>query len=43
MARPPAPQLAASLLQRAGFQDVRNAPGSFKAWTHAGYPVENGG
>jgi hydroxyacylglutathione hydrolase len=35
--------LAASLLQRAGFEDVRNVPGSWKAWTNAGYPVENGG
>jgi hydroxyacylglutathione hydrolase len=35
--------LAASLLQRAGFEDVRNVPGSWKAWTSAGYPVENGG
>ena len=35
--------IAASLLQRAGFQDVRNVPGSWKAWTSAGYPVENGG
>lgn len=35
--------LAASLLQRAGFEDVRNVPGSWKAWTGAGYPVEEGG
>ncbi len=35
--------LAASLLQRAGFLDVRSVPGSWKAWTSAGYPVENGG
>jgi hydroxyacylglutathione hydrolase len=35
--------LAASLLQRAGFEDVRSVPGSWKAWTSAGYPVENGG
>jgi hydroxyacylglutathione hydrolase len=34
--------IAASLLQRAGFQDVRNVPGSWKAWTSAGYPIENG-
>jgi hydroxyacylglutathione hydrolase len=34
--------LAASLLQRAGFEEVRNVPGSWKAWTTAGYPVENG-
>lgn len=33
--------LAASLLQRAGFEDVRNVPGSWKAWTSAGYPIEN--
>jgi hydroxyacylglutathione hydrolase len=35
--------LAASLLQRFGFEDVRNVPGSWKAWTSARYPVENGG
>lgn len=34
--------LAASVLQRAGFSDVRNIPGSYKAWTNAGFPVENG-
>jgi len=31
--------LAASLLQNQGFADVRNVPGSWQAWTHAGYPV----
>ena len=30
--------LAASLLQKQGFADVRNVPGSWQAWTHAGYP-----
>jgi hydroxyacylglutathione hydrolase len=35
--------LAASLLQRAGFEKVRNVPGSWKAWTSAGYPVDHGG
>jgi hydroxyacylglutathione hydrolase len=30
--------LAASLLQHQGFADVRNVPGSWQAWTHAGYP-----
>lgn len=32
--------LAASLLQNHGFRDVRNVPGSWQAWTKAGYPVE---
>lgn len=32
--------LAASILQREGFQKVFNVPGSWQAWTHAGYPVE---
>ncbi|HEX8077590.1 MAG TPA: rhodanese-like domain-containing protein, partial [Chthoniobacterales bacterium] len=32
--------LAASLLQREGFSDVRNLPGSFHAWKAAGFPVE---
>ncbi|MHB8864245.1 MAG: MBL fold metallo-hydrolase [Pirellulaceae bacterium] len=32
--------LAASLLVRMGFEDVRNVPGSWKAWNVAGYPVE---
>ena len=32
--------LAASLLQRAGCDDVRNMPGSFKAWTTLGLPVQ---
>jgi hydroxyacylglutathione hydrolase len=35
--------LAASLLQRAGFEKVHNVPGSWKAWTSAGYPVDSGG
>lgn len=34
--------LAASLLQRRGFSDVSNVPGSWQAWTKAGYPVETG-
>lgn len=33
--------LAASLLQKHGFKDVRNVPGSWKAWENAGYPVES--
>lgn len=36
--------LAASLLKNQGFSDVRNVPGSWQAWTHAGYAeakVEN--
>lgn len=32
--------LAASMLQQRGFKDVRNVPGSWKAWTSAEYPVE---
>ena len=32
--------LAASLLLRMGFKDVRNVPGSWKAWKAAGYEVE---
>ena len=32
--------LAASLLQREGFTDVRNLPGSFHAWKAAKFPVE---
>lgn len=32
--------IAASLLARAGFRDVRNIPGSWKAWKSAGLPVE---
>lgn len=31
--------LAASLLVRMGFKDVRNVPGSWKAWKAAGYAV----
>lgn len=31
--------LAASLLQARGFDDVRNVPGSWQAWTQAGYPT----
>jgi hydroxyacylglutathione hydrolase len=31
--------LAASLLQAHGFKDVRNVPGSYSAWTAAGFPV----
>ncbi len=30
---------AASLLKSNGFTDVRNVPGSWKAWTAAGYPT----
>jgi len=32
--------LAASLLLRMGFKDVRNVPGSWKAWKTAGYEVQ---
>jgi hydroxyacylglutathione hydrolase len=32
--------IAASLLRAHGFQDVRNVPGSWKAWSAADYPVE---
>lgn len=32
--------IAASLLERHGYADVRNVPGSWQAWTKAGYEVE---
>lgn len=32
--------LAASVLERHGFRDVRNVPGSWQAWKNAGYPQE---
>ena len=32
--------IAASLLQRHGFKDVRTMPGSWRAWQAANYPVE---
>lgn len=32
--------IAASILQNAGFGCVCNVPGSWQAWTEAGYPVE---
>lgn len=32
--------MAASILAANGFEDVRNVPGSWKAWTSAGYPAE---
>ena len=32
--------VAASLLQARGFQEVHNVPGSWQAWTNAGYAVE---
>lgn len=32
--------IAASLLAAEGFSDIRNVPGSWKAWTEAGYRVE---
>lgn len=32
--------IAASVLQQHGFKDVRNVPGSWQAWTKAGYEVE---
>jgi hydroxyacylglutathione hydrolase len=31
--------LAASLLQASGFRNVRNVPGSYAAWTAAGFPI----
>lgn len=33
--------IAASILQRDGYEDVRNVPGSWQAWTKSGYEVEN--
>lgn len=33
--------MAVALLERAGFADVRNVPGSMSAWKAAGYPLEN--
>ncbi|MFG0332163.1 MAG: rhodanese-like domain-containing protein, partial [Maioricimonas sp. JB049] len=32
--------IAASLMQRDGFEDVRNVPGSMQAWKSAGYDIE---
>lgn len=32
--------IAASLLRQRGFDDVRNMPGSWQAWTNAGFEVE---
>jgi hydroxyacylglutathione hydrolase len=32
--------IGASMLRANGFTDVRNIPGSWQAWTAAGYPVE---
>lgn len=32
--------IAASVLQRHGYADVRNVPGSWQAWTNAGYEIE---
>ena len=34
--------IAASVLKRNGFGDVRSIPGSWQAWTSAGFPVEGG-
>ncbi len=34
--------IATSVLQQEGFADVRTVPGSWQAWTKAGYPVEGG-
>jgi hydroxyacylglutathione hydrolase len=34
--------LAASILKQEGFSDVRNVPGSWQAWTKAGFPVADG-
>lgn len=35
--------MAAQLLARAGFKDVRNLTGGMMMWHRSGYPVENGG
>lgn len=35
--------IAASVLQKAGVEDVHNVPGSWQAWKKAGYPIANGG
>ena len=32
--------IAASVLQRAGFKNVKNVPGSWKAWKASGLPIE---
>ncbi len=32
--------IAASLLQKNGFKNIHNIPGSFKAWKNAGYPIQ---
>ncbi|MCB1427263.1 MAG: rhodanese-like domain-containing protein, partial [Notoacmeibacter sp.] len=32
--------IAASLLKANGFEDVRNVPGSWKAWTAAGFATD---
>ncbi len=32
--------IAASMLQRSGYEDVQNVPGSWKAWSSAGYEIE---
>ena len=32
--------IASSLLAARGFSNIRNVPGSWKAWTAAGYPTE---
>lgn len=34
--------LAADALQRMGYTDVTSMDGGFRAWTAAGYPVEDG-
>lgn len=34
--------IAASLLERQGFKEVSNIPGSITAWKQAGYPLETG-
>lgn len=33
--------IAASILQKNGFKNVHSIPGSFKAWSAAGLPIEN--
>jgi len=32
--------IASSLLRQAGFEDVRNVPGSWEAWIRAKLPIE---
>jgi hydroxyacylglutathione hydrolase len=32
--------IATSILKQAGFENVRNIPGSWRAWKKAGFPIE---